>query len=429
MELWRRMVIEYLALAPFFAIFSITGVLMVVFLVRQLTLSIFIRYTRRSNPYRDVVFQHWPTVTIIIPAHNEELVIGDCLDAMSRLDYPSDRLRIVVINDRSTDRTEEIVQTRVAKDGRLRLHNRDAQAVPGKPAAVGDIVEQIDSEIVAFFDADYVPDPPLLKLLMAPFIDPEVGATMGRVVPYNTNANLLTRLIDLERRAGYVVDQQARSLLNLLPQFGGTVGGVRLAALREIGGWNPNILAEDTDLTYRLFIGGWTVEYLDHAMCYEESPETWPVRFKQVCRWAYGHDECVFKYLGPVLMERRYSLLRRADAVVVLLFYIYPAATMLCLLAALMYPLFYEYPPFNFVAFSVISFFIGFGNFAPYFQMAVALQRDRQENAATLMPLIFVSSAISMLASTYALALLTKNRLLGRQLIWDKTRRFRRSPI
>jgi cellulose synthase/poly-beta-1,6-N-acetylglucosamine synthase-like glycosyltransferase len=269
----------------------------------------------------------------------------------------------------------------------------------------------------------------LLKFLMAPFVDPEVGATMGRVVPYNTNVNLLTRLIDLERRAGYAVDQQARSLLNLLPQFGGTVGGVRMAALRAIGGWRADILAEDTDLTYRLFVAGWTVEYLAHAMCYEESPETWQVRFKQVCRWAYGHDECVVRYFLPILRGRRQSALRRIDAIIVLMFYIYPATTLLCLFAALMYPLFYEYPPFNFVAFSVVSFFIGFGNFAPYFQIAVALQRDRQENAAALMPLIFVSSAISMLASAYALALLVKNRIVGSQLAWDKTRRFRRAPI
>jgi cellulose synthase/poly-beta-1,6-N-acetylglucosamine synthase-like glycosyltransferase len=423
------MVAKYLALITFFVIFGVTSLLMIVFLIRQIALSIFIRYTPRTNAFVDVMLQRWPTVTILIPAHNEELVIGDCLDAMGNLDYPSDRLRFVVINDRSTDRTEEIAQARAATDTRLSVHNRDAWARPGKPAAIGDVIGKIDSEIVVFFDADYLPDPPLLKFLTAPFIDPEVGATMGRVVPYNTNVNLLTRLIDLERRAGYAVDQQARSLLNLLPQFGGTVGGVRLAALRAVGGWNPNILAEDTDLTYRLFLAGWTVEYLSHAMCYEESPETWQVRFKQVRRWAYGHDECVLRYLLPILKSRRQSALRRIDAIVVLMFYIFPAAALLCLFAALLYPLFYEYPPFNFVALSVISFFIGFGNFAPYFQIAVALQRDRQESAAALMPLIFVSSIISMLASAYAAFLLAKNRLTGGQLVWDKTRRFRRATI
>jgi cellulose synthase/poly-beta-1,6-N-acetylglucosamine synthase-like glycosyltransferase len=423
------MVKEYLGLAPFLVIFGVTGLLTIVFFFRQIVLSLFIRYTRRSSPFVEATLQTWPTVTILIPAHNEELVIGDCLDAMSKLDYPYDSLSIVVINDRSTDRTGEIAEMRAAADPRMRINNRDRQARPGKPQAIGDVIDQIESEIVVFFDADYLPDPQLLKFLVAPFVDPRVGATMGRVVPYNTNVNLLTRLIDLERRAGYVVDQQARSLLNLLPQFGGTVGGVRMSALRQIGGWNGNILAEDTDLTFRMFLSGWTVEYLAHAMCYEESPETWQARFKQVCRWAYGHDECVFKYLVPILKNRQQSLPRRADAVVVLMFYIYPAVTLLCLFGALMYPLFYGYPPFNFAVLSVMSFFIGFGNFAPYFQIAVALQHDRQEDAAGLMPLIFVSSAIGMVASAYALLLLTKNHLVGRELKWEKTTRFRRNPI
>jgi cellulose synthase/poly-beta-1,6-N-acetylglucosamine synthase-like glycosyltransferase len=416
---------EYLAAVPFFVIFGVTTLLTTVFLIRQIALSLYIRFTRRSSKFADLVLHRWPTVTVLIPAHNEELVIGGCLDAMRDLDYPPDSLSIVVINDRSTDRTGEIAQARAATDSRLRVYTRSAQAKPGKPAAIGEVIRHIDSEVVVFFDADYLPTPPLLKLLMAPFVDPEVGATMGRVVPYNTNANLLTRLIDLERRAGYAVDQQARALLNMLPQFGGTVGGVRLSALRAIGGWRENILAEDTDLTYRLFIAGWTVEYLEHAMCYEESPETWQARFRQVCRWAYGHNECALRYLLPILRVRRLSLLRRIDAIVVLLFYLYPVMTLLCLFASLTYPLLYEYPPFNFAALSVLSFFVGFGNFAPYFQIAVALQRDRQEQAAALMPLIFVSSVISMLASSYAFVLMIKNRLIGNQFGWSKTRRFR----
>jgi cellulose synthase/poly-beta-1,6-N-acetylglucosamine synthase-like glycosyltransferase len=193
---------KYLAAVPFFVIFGVTTLLTTVFLVRQISLSLYIRFTRRSSKFAELVLHRWPTVTVLIPAHNEELVIGGCLDAMRDLDYPPDSLSIVVINDRSTDRTGEIAQARAATDSRLRVYTRSAQAKPGKPAAIGEVIRHIDSEVVVFFDADYLPTPPLLKLLMAPFVDPEVGATMGRVVPYNTNANLLTRLIDLERRAG-----------------------------------------------------------------------------------------------------------------------------------------------------------------------------------------------------------------------------------
>ena len=83
-------------------------------------------------------------------------------------------------------------------------------------------------DIAIIFDADYVPGRGLLKQLVAPFFDPEVGAVMGRVVPINSGTNLLTRMLDLERSGGYQVDQQARMNMNLLPQYGGTVGGPAL---------------------------------------------------------------------------------------------------------------------------------------------------------------------------------------------------------
>ena len=150
---------------------------------------------------------------------------------------PSTTSRSSSSNDRSTDRTGELADAHAAGDPRIVVHHRHPDARPGKPAAIKEVINSLTSEIVVFFDADYLPSPTLLKSLVAPFVDPEVGATMGRVVPYNTNVNLLTKLIDLERRGGYAVDQQARSLWNLLPQFGGTVGGVRLAALRAVGGW------------------------------------------------------------------------------------------------------------------------------------------------------------------------------------------------
>lgn len=414
----------------FLTLFLTTAILTLIFLVRQIVLSLIAVNSERPNPYGTVELDPWPTVTILVPAHNEERVIAGCLDHLLALEYPKERLAILVVNDRSTDDTREIIDTYAgASAGRIRALHRAPDAVPGKPAAIADALELVDSEILVFFDADYLPHPPLLRKLVAPFLDPQVGATMGRVVPYNTSANLLTGLLDLERRGGYTIDQAARNIMNLLPQFGGTVGGIRVAAMDAVGGWSAHTLAEDTDLTYRLFIAGWTVEYVDEAMCYEESPESWEVRIKQVRRWACGHDECFFRYFRKTLTTPNQPLYRRLDAALVLVFFLYPPLAFLNLIASLIYPTLFSYSPFNFAIVSAIAFVVGFGNFSLYIQIIAAVIRDRQHKAAALLPFVFLSSTISMLAATQGLFFALRGWLLNRHLGWDKTIRFRRRKL
>lgn len=416
---------ELLAAGLFLGVVALTTLVTALFVLRQLVLSVFMLFTSRRSAYAELELSEWPTVTILIPAHNEEKVIGGCLKAMSRIDYPVERITFMVINDRSMDATGRIAAEWAARDRRFRAYNREPGAEPGKPAAIKEVIATLESETVVFFDADYLPEPSLIKQLVAPFIDPEIGATMGRVVPYNTNTNMLTRLIDLERRGGYVVDQQARSLLNFLPQFGGTCGAVRLAALNQVGGWRKDVLAEDTDLTYRLFLNGWSVEYLNHAACYEESPEQWPTRMKQVRRWAYGHNECLFRYFFKVLACTRQPLIRRLDAALVLLFYVFPVLSVVCLVLSLFYPLFFSYPPFNLSVAPALSFMIGFGNFSPYFQIMVGAHKDGQSESVLSLPFIFMSSSISMLAAVSAFYMNVVHKLAGSRMRWDKTVRFR----
>src|SRR5256885_3259633 len=143
------------------------------------------------------------------------------------------------VNDRSKDRTRQIID-KFVKDfpGRIRPFHRTS-GKPGKAAALKDAMELIATEVTLIFDADYIPGAGLIKQLVAPFFDPEVGGVMGRVVPLNCGTNLLTRLLDLERSGGYQVDQQARMNLRLVPQHGGTVAGgpARGRRGKRGGGW------------------------------------------------------------------------------------------------------------------------------------------------------------------------------------------------
>ncbi|MFM7443395.1 MAG: glycosyltransferase [Tabrizicola sp.] len=365
-------------------------------------------------------------MTVIVPAHNEERVIHGCLDSLTQVDYPADRYEVIVINDRSRDGTGAIADEFAARFPFVRVIHRPNDAAPGKPAALLDAINASTSEILVFFDADYLPPPQIIRRLVAPFADPLVGATMGRVVPYNANANMLTKLLDLERRGGYVVDQEVRHRMALLPQFGGTTGAVRRSALDAVGGWNTISLAEDTDLTYRLFIAGMKVAYVASAECYEESPETWQVRYRQVKRWAIGHNDCLGRYFFATLKATHQPMMARLDAALVLLIYTIPSLVMLNLILALALPvqLGETWASLSVMMLS-LTLFTGSGNFAPFYQIAAGCISDGQRRAFSAVPFLFVSSFTSLLACNVGVLQLLKDKLFGITTQWDKTQRFR----
>ena len=130
------------------------------------------------------------------------------------------------------------------------------------------------------------------------------------------------------------------------------------------------------------------MEYVDDAMCFEESPADWRVRYKQVRRWACGHNQCLFRYLWKTLTAKD-SHPRGCDAALVLVFFMFPTLSLIGLAAAMIYPTLYAFPPFNFAVISAFSFVVAFGNFSPYFQIVSAVLRDRQPGAVVMLPSMF----------------------------------------
>jgi cellulose synthase/poly-beta-1,6-N-acetylglucosamine synthase-like glycosyltransferase len=380
----------------------------------------------QRHPYIDIDTADWPAVTVFIAAHNEEAVIEHILEALLEVDYPPDRLLIMPVNDRSIDGTRAIIDAFVARfPGRIHPFHR-ADGKPGKAAALKDATARVDSEVLVIFDADYIPGKGLIKQIVAPFFDPEIGAVMGRVVPLNTGTNLLTRLLDLERSGGYQVDQQARMNLRLVPQYGGTVGGVRKRALESIGGWLEDTLAEDTDLTYRLLLRGWKTVYQNRAECYEEVPETWPVRARQISRWAKGHNQAMLRYTLPLLANPRVALPERLDGLLLLGIYV----TALLLLAgwALSLALFFlaPGPVSGAVTILAATCYSSLGNFAAFFQIAAAARLDGYRGRIRLLPLNIVGFLVSLVCvsgATLAVLMPGGNK---RPMVWHKTQRFRK---
>jgi len=383
----------------------------------------------QRHPYIDTDTADWPQVTILVAAHNEEKVVSHILAALMGVNYPQEKMLVVPVNDRSTDRTREIIDRFCDEHpGRIRPFHRTG-GKGGKAAALKDAMELVDTEVILIFDADYIPGTGLIKQLVAPFFDPEVGGVMGRVVPLNVGTNLLTRLLDLERSGGYQVDQQARMNLRLVPQHGGTVAGVRLSALREIGGWNDNSLTEDTDLTYRLLLHGWKTVYQNRSECYEEVPETWHVRVKQIMRWAKGHNQALANYGFHLLFGKHRATLReRIDGFLLLGVYIMAPITLLGWVLAL--GVFYEgiAPLHGVIALLSITAYSAVGNFAAFFEIAAAARLDYTRQRICLLPFLILGFGVSIFSVSRAFVSQLMAPLTGAQFHWDKTERFRTTP-
>lgn len=384
-------------------------------------------FGRQRHPYVDIDIADWPHVTVLVAAHNEETVIADSLKALLEVNYPSERLTIMPVNDRSSDRTREIIDAIAATaNGRIRPFHRTG-GKPGKAAALKDATARVDSEIIVVFDADYLPARGLIKQLVAPFFDPEVGATMGRVVPQNVGANLLTRLLDLERSGGYQVDQQARMNLGMVPQYGGTVGGIRIAALNSIGGWHDDVFAEDTDLTYRLLLKNWKTIYQNRSECYEEVPEQWGVRVRQIKRWAKGHNQAMTRHLFRLLRARGLSFAEKVDGAALLGVY---AMAPVLLLGWILATLVFLIDPSPLLS-GVIALFVlascsTLGNFAAFFQIAAASHLDGSRERIRLLPLNYLGFLVSVVSITHAAGSQLIDHIIKREFHWDKTARYRK---
>jgi cellulose synthase/poly-beta-1,6-N-acetylglucosamine synthase-like glycosyltransferase len=391
-------------------------------------------YGRQVHLHSDITHAPWPRVVVFVAAHNEEAVVADALHALVQADYPADRIKIVPVNDRSTDNTYAVIEQVVAQyPGRIQPFHRSG-GKSGKAAALKDATTLVTREnwadIALVFDADYLPSRGLIKQLVAPFQDPEVGAVMGRVVPQNANSNLLTRLLDLERAGGYQVDQQARLNIGSVAQYGGTVGGLRLSALHDAGGWHDDVLAEDTDITFRLLLKGWKTAYLNQAECYEEVPEHWPVRARQIARWAKGHNQAMFRHTKALCQHSELRTLEKLDGLALLLIYAMPILLLMGWISALL--LFYrnyDVALSGAVALMLMLTYASFGNFAAFYQIAAAGMLDGHRRSLRLLPLVIIGFLVSIVSISKAtLELIALDRLLRRQFRWEKTIRYRIKP-
>ncbi|MFO7659601.1 MAG: glycosyltransferase family 2 protein [Candidatus Cloacimonadaceae bacterium] len=404
------------------------ALLMVIYALRSIIFTLNRAYGEQALYYQDILDIMLPSVTVLIPMHNEEKVVQLSIEAMLKLDYPAEKLEIIPINDHSDDNTGKILKQFADQyPDRIKPFNRN-NGGRGKPAALNETMEQAKGDIIVVFDADYIPPRNIVRDLAVCFMDPEVGAVMGRVIPLNIEHNSLARLLDLERTGGYQIDQQARFNLHLIPQFGGTVGAFRRQVTKNLGSFDVTNLTEDTEFTFKLYVNGWKVLYANRLECYEEAPESWRVRSKQVNRWSRGHTLCFIKYIIPILKSRFLTWREKLDGTLLLSIYLLPLILMLGLLASLL--LFYL-GAMNIMHSSLVLLILAvynlFGNTGPFFQMAVGVLIDGGKERLRLIPLIVVSFIVYLFSTALGGFQAIIDSIFKRKPHWEKTTRYRKA--
>ena len=246
-----------------------------------------------------------PQIAVLVPAYNEETVIARTVRSVLRSDYP--HLRVIVIDDGSTDRTYEGVREVYRKEiasGRVTVLTK---ANAGKAEALNFAINLIDEEIYVGIDADTVIAADAISKLVVHFADARVGAVAGNAKVGN-RVNLWTRWQALEYITSQNFERRALDLFDVVTVVPGAIGAWRTDAVRHGGCYPINTVAEDADLTMNLLEQNYKVIYEDRALAFTEAPVTARGLMRQRFRWSFGILQAVFKHKQAIRTNRAMGL-------------------------------------------------------------------------------------------------------------------------
>lgn len=288
----------YLIVTAILALYGLHNLITTIMYLRMKT------PTRRKEEFP--VPKEWPPVTVQLPVFNEKYTVERLLQAVTRLDYPADRLQIQVLDD-STDDTIDLIQ-KLVEDYKQRgvnvefIHRVDRTGY--KAGALNNGLRSATGALIAIFDADFVPKPDWLKRTVPAFQNPKLGCLQTRWGHTNQQYNSLTRAEAMGIDGHFIIEQTVRSKNGFFLNFNGTAGLWRRSCIEDAGGWQWDTLTEDLDLSYRAQMRGWKFDYLPDVVVPAELPPQVEAYKKQQFRWAKGSFQVVRKILPSVLKAK-----------------------------------------------------------------------------------------------------------------------------
>jgi cellulose synthase/poly-beta-1,6-N-acetylglucosamine synthase-like glycosyltransferase len=289
-----------------FGIYAITSVWLLLNALIQVHLLW--HYKKKRGPINKTVVlpPDLPVVSIQVPVYNERYVIVRLLRALAAFEYPKDKFEIQVLDD-SNDETVELINQQAAELGKSGvqitvLRRKDRSGF--KAGALEEGLRHCKGELIAIFDADFIPDPYFLTRLIPHFADPATGMVQARWGHLNREQNHLTRAQTLLLDTHFSIEQRGRCNAGYFSNFCGTAGIWRKQCIIEAGGWDGTVLSEDLDLSYRAQLKGWKMVYDEKTEVPAELPSVMEAFKIQQFRWTKGMAQTSRKTLGRLLRTR-----------------------------------------------------------------------------------------------------------------------------
>ena len=306
-----------MAVNPFtqfvFDLFIVSAIIITAYTVNFYYLAFVSRIRKETHPTVD-----WgtPSVTIQLPVYNEKYVAKRLVDAVCNMDYPQDKLRIMVCDD-SDDDTVELLRGVVddyKKRGYRIEHVRRGTRKGYKAGALKHAMQTTDTDLVAIFDADFIPPVWFLKRAIPHFSKSNIGLVQCRWGHVNENYSTITQVQALSIDFHFLIEQKAKSNSHLFMNFNGTAGIWRRECIEDAGGWHTATLVEDLDLSYRAQMKGWKCLFLPDIVVDAELPAQINGAKRQQFRWAKGSIQCAIKLLSDIGLKRNVGIEAKIQA-------------------------------------------------------------------------------------------------------------------
>lgn len=299
-------------------------------IVARAYLASFASFKRSPAPPAKPASVEWPTVSVLVPAFNERMVLERTMPSMQRLDYPRDRIEFVYVAEkRSHDGTVDLVRSWAAKDPRYVAVVRDERK-GGKAAACNYGLLHCTGEILVSLDADHELEPHALKRAVQHFLaDPKVACVKGRALGMNGRESWLALMMKVERDAIEKGDLYMRHVVGGFSFFGGGQAFFRRSLFDELGPFDEEILVEDIDYSVKIHKAGFKLVVDPDIRSWEENPGNLRSWWAQRKRWARGWMQVTQRYLGQVHRMEKLGWRQKADMIHTLAYVLIPVCFVL----------------------------------------------------------------------------------------------------